>query len=355
MAWLNSNGDSMNQTVGGFQSGAQYQLTFQAGEDLGAGANGLTVLLDGKPLFVVSPPPNQQWQTFTSPLFSPTAGAHTITFANTNGAFASMYIQDISLQQVTAPTTSTTTSLLIATAVAANANFATSFGGTQGLGGVGTTDGSIEVQVVDTGASIAAVASFFDSATGLVSVAPTLFAPGGTITSFDNLALTLGDFDSRDVGLTAYVKVGQNVGAVDDPRAPPLQIQSGATEGSVVQIGLPATNTATLRVSNINVMLSSSSNPSFAAEDAIGQLDIALGILLTERAQLGAISVRLSEDRNNDNVAAVNLQGSESAIRDLNVGQETTTFNREQIIVQVGTAVLGQANTNAQAILRLFP
>jgi flagellin len=70
---------------------------------------------------------------------------------------------------------------------------------------------------------------------------------------------------------------------------------------------------------------------------------------------LGAVIVRLNEDENNDNIASVNLQSSESTIRDLNVGQETTNFNRLQILVQVGTAVLSQANSNAQSVLRLFP
>lgn len=355
MAWLNVDGESMSQTISGFGSGGQYQLTFQAGEDLGAAAGGLTILVDGQVIDQVSPPPNQQWQTFTTPPFSTTDGPHTIEFVDTSGGAFSMYLQDISLQQVSPPTSPTMTQLLIASAVAANVNFATSLGGTAGLGGVGTTDGSIEVQVVDTGSSIAAIASYFDTASGLSSVAPTLFAPGATITSFDNVAVTLGNFDSQAVGLYGYIKVGQAVAAVDDPDAPALQIQSGAAEGTTILVGLPATNAATLRVSSINLTLSSASNPSFAAEDAIGQLDIALGLLLQERAQLGAVSVRLNEDADNDQSASLNLQSSESAIRDLNVAAEAAEFNQRQILVQVGTSVAAQANANAQSVLRLFP
>jgi flagellin len=76
--------------------------------------------------------------------------------------------------------------------------------------------------------------------------------------------------------------------------------------------------------------------------------------VLAQRAQLGATIVRLQEDQNNDNVASVNLKASESAIRDLNVGQETTEYTKLQILVQVGTSVLAQANQNAQSVISLF-
>ena len=76
--------------------------------------------------------------------------------------------------------------------------------------------------------------------------------------------------------------------------------------------------------------------------------------MLSQRAELGATIVRLQEDLNNDNVASVNLTASESAIRDLNVGAETTEYTKLQILVQVGTSVLAQANTNAQSVISLF-
>ncbi|MBV9409368.1 MAG: flagellin, partial [Candidatus Eremiobacteraeota bacterium] len=80
----------------------------------------------------------------------------------------------------------------------------------------------------------------------------------------------------------------------------------------------------------------------------------ALQAVLAQRSQLGATIVRLQEDQNNDNVASVNLQASESAIRDLNVGAETTQYTKLQILIQVGTSVLAQANSNAQSVISLF-
>ncbi len=167
-------------------------------------------------------------------------------------------------------------------------------------------------------------------------------------------AITLGAFTTADVGTTAYIKISQNVAALTNPNNPAFNFQSGADEGDVIQVGIQATNTQTLRISNINLALSASNNPSLGAEDAIGQIDNALERLLNQQAQLGAVIVRLNEDANNDNIAAVNLQASESSIRDLNVGAATTEFTKLQILVQVGTSVLAQSNSNAQTVLGLF-
>ncbi|HXP93247.1 MAG TPA: flagellin, partial [Candidatus Binatia bacterium] len=145
------------------------------------------------------------------------------------------------------------------------------------------------------------------------------------------------------------------VAALSNPNNPAFNFQSGALEGATIQVGLQATNTQTLRISAVNLLLSTASSPSLGAEDSIGQIDLALQNLLTERANLGAVIVRLNEDADNNNIAAVNLQASESSIRDLNVGAETTNFNRLQVLVQVGTSVLAQSNANAQTVLRLFP
>jgi len=272
--------------------------------------------------------------------------------------------------------------LLIATAVASYpASFNTTPNvnspGIQGLGdftgeGEATVDGTIELEVINTGVSIAVQETFFESASGVATVSPTLFGPSGTTTAFggtskeitaaftssasgfDNVAITLGALSTADVGVTAYIKISQNVAALSNPNAPAFNFQSGADEGDTIQVGFAATNTQTLRISNINLLLSSASSPSIGAEDAIGQIDNALQIVLTQRAALGAIQVRLNEDQENDNTAAVNLQASESSIADLNVGQETTNFTRLQILVQVGTSVLSQANNNAQSVLSLF-
>ncbi|HEY8298782.1 MAG TPA: flagellin [Candidatus Baltobacteraceae bacterium] len=218
----------------------------------------------------------------------------------------------------------------------------------------GGQDGTIELQVINTSStSVAVQVTFLSSATQGVSVFAATYN-ANTAISIDGLTVNVGNITQADAGTTAYIKVSQAVAASTNSSAPALNVQSGANEGDTVQIGLQATNAQTLRISNINLATSSPNNPSIGAEDAIGQIDNALNALLSQRAQLGAVIVRLNEDANNNNVAAVNLQASESSIRDLNVGQATTEFTRLQVLNQVGTSVLAQSNANAQSVLGLF-
>jgi flagellin len=261
------------------------------------------------------------------------------------------------------------TGLLIACAVAADTNFATTVGdAANGLAGVqgytaaststgSTVDGTIELQVVNTGASIAVQETFFnsvDTAANPVSVASQLLGANQTATLFDNVALTTGNVTAADVGATAYLKVSQNVAASSNPTQAALSVQSGANEGSTVALGIASASAASLRVANINLLLSAASIPSLGAEDAIGQVDDALQRLLAQRAQLGALVTRLGTDADNDATAATNLQASESQVRDLDVGSASTDFTRLQILVQTGTRILQSTNTDAQSVLRLF-
>jgi flagellin len=219
-----------------------------------------------------------------------------------------------------------------------------------------TVDGTIELQVVNLGATVGVQATFIPSGTsnGAASVITSLFAANVAVSTFDNVNITIGNFTTADVGVTSFIKVSQGVSAITTSTTPALTFQSGASEGNVIQLGIQAVNSATLRISNINLLVTTSTNGSAGAEDAIGQIDNALTSLLTQRANLGAVTVRLQEDSSNDAVSATNLQASESAIRDLNISAETTKYSADQILISVGTSVLLQSNNNAQSVQKLF-
>jgi flagellin len=203
------------------------------------------------------------------------------------------------------------------------------------------------------------VFSFLSSASNAYSQVciATVGATGTAVVfTYDGVGITSGvSIGTLDVGVTTYIKVTQYVSAASNPSNPAFTVQDGPIEGDVISIGFQATNTQTLRLSNINVAGSiGTGSGTLAAEDTIGQVDYALTQLLGTRAQLGAIMVRLSEDQDNNNIASVNLTSSASNIMDLNVGQETTEYTKLQILVQVGTSVLAQSNVNAQSVLALF-
>ena len=217
-------------------------------------------------------------------------------------------------------------------------------------------DGTVEVQVAQLNSTTQGlIISFFDSANNTVSSSVVTVSAGGTVAAqtVDNVNIGFGTIGTLDVGVTSFIKVSQYVAAQSNPTSPAFNFQSGAAEGATIQVGFIDTSTSSLRIANVN-LVGPGQFGSLASEDAIGQIDNALQKVLAQRAQLGATIVRLQEDLNNDNVASVNLKASESAIRDLNVGSETTEYTKLQILVQVGTSVLAQSNQNAQSVISLF-
>ena len=74
----------------------------------------------------------------------------------------------------------------------------------------------------------------------------------------------------------------------------------------------------------------------------------------TLRGSLGAVQNRFEHTINNLNVAVENLSASESRIRDTDMASEMMNFTRSQILSQAGTAMLAQANSAPQSVLKLL-
>jgi flagellin len=90
------------------------------------------------------------------------------------------------------------------------------------------------------------------------------------------------------------------------------------------------------------------------ANRAIGTLDESLKLVNKQRADLGAYQNRLEYTIMGVDIAAENLQASESRIRDVNMAQQMVEFTKNQVLQQAGTAMLAQANTQAQSVLSLL-
>jgi flagellin len=90
------------------------------------------------------------------------------------------------------------------------------------------------------------------------------------------------------------------------------------------------------------------------ANRAIGTLDKAIKIVNKQRADLGAYQNRLEHVVRGLDIGAENLQASESRVRDTNMANETTTYTKNMILSQSGTAMLAQANQRGQAVLQLL-
>jgi flagellin len=91
-----------------------------------------------------------------------------------------------------------------------------------------------------------------------------------------------------------------------------------------------------------------------AAQTALTHIDAAITTVSTSRATLGAVQNRLEHKINNLNVAVENVSASESRIRDTDMASEMMNFTRSQILSQAGTAMLAQANSAPQSVLKLL-
>lgn len=216
-------------------------------------------------------------------------------------------------------------------------------------------DGTLEFSVVSTGATIATQVYYITS-NGLGGTLISTVGNFNAASSFtlNGVTISLSGVATSDVGSTSYVKISQFVSSTNFATTPALTVQSQANEGDVVSFNIASATASALRVSNINVISANSGFNTLAAEDTIGQIDQALQSVLTEQSSIGAIEVRLQQETDNDNLASVNLQASESSIRDLNVAQASTEYTKDQLLINFGTSLLSQANTNSQTVLSLF-
>jgi flagellin len=90
------------------------------------------------------------------------------------------------------------------------------------------------------------------------------------------------------------------------------------------------------------------------SQSAIRSLDVVLADISTARAAAGASVNRLEYAADNLANVSQNASASRSRIQDADYAAETTELARTQIIQQAGTAMLSQANQQAQSVLALL-
>jgi flagellin len=93
---------------------------------------------------------------------------------------------------------------------------------------------------------------------------------------------------------------------------------------------------------------------SAGANSAINTLDVIIADIASARAVSGAVINRLEYAADNLANVSQNASASRSRILDADYAAETTELARTQIIQQAGTAMLSQANQQAQTVLALL-
>jgi len=90
------------------------------------------------------------------------------------------------------------------------------------------------------------------------------------------------------------------------------------------------------------------------AAQAMQNIDVAIGMVNTQRATLGAYQNRLEHTIANLGTTIENLTSAESRIRDVDMALEMASFTKGQILQQAGTAMLAQANQRPQSVMQLL-
>lgn len=129
-----------------------------------------------------------------------------------------------------------------------------------------------------------------------------------------------------------------------------VSFQIGSDANTTISVDLAAMTTTALGLTNLSVSGANATN----ANLAIASVKSAISTVSTQRASFGAVQNRLEHTVNNLGVMVENLSASESRIRDADMATEMTSFTKNQILVQAGTAMLAQANQSPQSVLKLL-
>jgi flagellin len=87
---------------------------------------------------------------------------------------------------------------------------------------------------------------------------------------------------------------------------------------------------------------------------AAGDISTAIDNISSLAATLGAVQNRLQYTSNAISVTQENMSASLSNIQDVNMASEMTTLTQQQVLQQAGTAMLAQANSQPQLVLKLI-
>ena len=127
-----------------------------------------------------------------------------------------------------------------------------------------------------------------------------------------------------------------------------VTFQVGSEASDTIGVTIDSVDTTTLGIAGLDLLSAANSTA------ALDLLTDAITDVSSVRANLGAVQNRFEHTIANVNVAVENLSASESRIRDTDMALEMTQFTRSQILSQAGTAMLAQANSAPQDVLRLL-
>lgn len=127
-----------------------------------------------------------------------------------------------------------------------------------------------------------------------------------------------------------------------------IRIQLSSREGDYITLDKPIINTVSLGINSVAI-----TKPKYANK-ALNRIDKAINQVSQVRSDFGAKHNRLEFAINSNKNTAENTQAAESLLRDVDMAEEMTKFSKESILMQAGEAMMAQANSITQGVLRLL-
>ncbi|CDZ78356.1 B-type flagellin [Legionella massiliensis] len=233
--------------------------------------------------------------------------------------------------------------------------------GTQAVGAIGGTAGNtynltINGVSIFTNTDVSTALSNTQLRDGINSVS----SQTGVVASLNGGNMTLTAADGRNITVTesgtGFTAGTNGLSVTGGPFAAVLRgnlsisaTSSIAIGGTVADLGLSAAIAKdTLGVDTIDVTTAA------GAQAALLRIDSALTSVNSNRASMGALQNRFDLTIANLQNVEENLSAARSRIQDADFAAETANLTKGQILQQAGTAMLAQANSLPQSVLKLL-
>lgn len=146
------------------------------------------------------------------------------------------------------------------------------------------------------------------------------------------------EFNGRDLlnGTGGIIDI--QVGTHNDPFKDRISFNSSAANASLEALSMTTEGLATKE----------------QAQQGLSVVDSAMTSVNAMRANFGAMQNRLNSTIANLSIAHENYSAANSRIRDVDVAEETAELTRNNILMQAGVSVLGQANQAQQIAMKLL-
>ena len=157
-------------------------------------------------------------------------------------------------------------------------------------------------------------------------------------------------YNSEFTQLQAYVTntANREFNGVSLFSTTPLNVTIDSEGGTFTMNGIDLSAAAYAGLAPLDVTTTTNATAALTAVKA------AITQLATDRATIGAYQTRMNFTSEQLTVSKENLSAASSRIQDVDVAEESTQYARYNILVQSGTAMLAQANSVPQTVLRLL-